>query len=52
MHERRRVPTLIVCEMRGVGILLGIGIRNGLIQRTSHGHMIGKIGGKPPVEVG
>ena len=52
MHERRWVHALIVGELRGIGVLLGVRVSDGLIECTPHGYMVREIGGQPPVEVG
>lgn len=41
-----------MCELWSVGILLSVGVGDGLIQRTAHRHMVGEIGGEAPIEIG
>ena len=43
---------LIVGESRSIRVLLSIGIGDGLVKRTPHCDVIGKVSGKPPIEVG
>ena len=43
---------MVMGELRGVGILLGIGVGDGLVERAAHGNVVGQIGGQSPIEVG
>ena len=52
IHERRGIHVLLVMsELRSVRILLCVGIGDGLIKRTPHGDMVGKIGRQSSVKV-
>ena len=52
-EEGRRVHCLLVMgKLWSVGVLLGIGVGNSLVEGTSHGDMVGEIGRQSSVEVG
>ena len=51
-HERRwEHALLVVCKLRGIGVLLGIRVGDSLIECTSHCHMVGEIGCETSIKV-
>ena len=50
--ERRREHVLLVVgELGSIGVLLSIRVGDGLIECTSHRHVVGEIGGETAIEV-
>ena len=43
---------LVVGKLRGIGVLLGVRVGDGLIESAPHRNMVGEVGGETAIEVG